>query len=457
SVELVMAMANALAGSSLGFALYCGSEDLLPGYNRRARALVSRELKNLGIEVHCNARVTRVDADSLHFESGAQPAHYDRLFWCTGAVAAPWIAESGLAVDDRGFLLLRDTLQTLDDDAVFAAGDVAVQLNHPRPRAGVFAVRQAPVLANNLRNQLLSRPLKEHHPQQRFLSLLSLGGKRAVADKRGLAVSGSWVWRWKDRIDRRFMSLFEDLPVMPSGSGTALPGQASEQAPCGGCGAKVGGDSLRTALVSLSERYPRHCPTSVTADDAAVVSSGGAVVQSVDVLRAMLADYWLMGRIAANHALSDLYAVGSQPLSAQAILTLPFATEALQQRDLEQILAGALHEFSAVDCVLVGGHSMQGPELSVGFVVNGRPAAHEGIPLPKQGLKPGDKLVLCKPLGVGALFAAHMQLRADGRDISAAIEQMLNSNRVAGELAVAHGASAATDVTGFGLAAHLRE
>ena len=457
SIELVMAMANCLAGRQLQFALYCGALDILPEYNRRARAAVSRGLESLGIEVHCNARVAGVEERRLQFESGREPADYDRLFWCTGAVAAPWVAESGLATDDRGFLLLRDTLQVLDDDSIFAAGDIAVQVNHPRPRAGVFAVRQAPVLARNLRCRLLSLPLKNHRPQRRFLSLLSLGSKQAVADKNGLAASGAWVWRWKDRIDRRFMALFEALPPMPSAPVNALPRGQAVQAPCGGCGAKVGGDSLRAALAALSARYPQHCPGSVSSDDAAIVSSHGPIMQSVDVLRAMVLDPWLMGRIAANHALSDLYAVAARPLSALAVITLPFATESLLQRELQQVLAGALHELSAVDCVLLGGHSMQGQELSVGFVVNGQTATEDHALLPKQGLQPGDQLVLCKPLGVGALFAAHMQLQADGRDLTAAIGEMLKSNRVAGQLAVEHGASAATDVTGFGLAGHLRE
>ena len=457
SVELVMAMATCLAGRKLQFALYCGAADILPEYSRGARAAVRRGLTGLGIDVHCNARVAGVDPRRLQFESGREPAQFDRLVWCTGAVAAPWVAQSGLATDDRGFLLIRDTLQALDHESIFAAGDIAVQVNHPRPRAGVFAVRQAPVLAHNLRCQLLSLPLKNHRPQRRFLSLLSLGGKRAVADKHGLAASGAWVWRWKDRIDRRFMALFEALPPMPSAPENALPGGQAVQAPCGGCGAKVGGNSLRAALAALADRYPQHCPRSVSSDDAAIVSSHGPVMQSVDVLRAMVGDPWLMGRIAANHALSDLYAVAAQPLSAQAVITLPFATETLLQRELQQVLAGALHELSAVDCVLLGGHSMQGQELSVGFVVNGQAAAEDHALLPKQGLQPGDQLVLCKPLGSGALFAAHMQLQADGRDLAAAIDEMLKSNLVAGQLAVAHGASAATDITGFGLAGHLRE
>ena len=164
-----------------------------------------------------------------------------------------------------------------------------------------------------------------------------------------------------------------------------------------------------------------------------------------------------MGRIAAQHALSDLYACGTQPLSALATVTLPYASHTILQRELQQLLAGALHEFAAADCRLVGGHSMQGGELSIGFVVNGVPMAGDGKLLPKAGAQPGDALVLSKALGTGVLFAAHMQLAADGRDVSAAIAAMLQGNAAAAEVAVAHGASACTDITGFGLLGHLLE
>jgi selenide,water dikinase len=171
----------------------------------------------------------------------------------------------------------------------------------------------------------------------------------------------------------------------------------------------------------------------------------------------MVSDPWLMGRIAANHALSDLYASGARPVSALATLTLPFSSAAIQERELKQLLAGALHEFAAVDCKLLGGHSLQGAELNIGFVVNGSPISTGRDFLAKTGLRPGDHLLLTKPLGSGALFASHMQLRADGRDIHGALEEMLVSNAQAGELAVEHGASAVTDVTGFGLLGHLLE
>jgi selenide,water dikinase len=171
----------------------------------------------------------------------------------------------------------------------------------------------------------------------------------------------------------------------------------------------------------------------------------------------MVSDHWQMGRIAALHALSDLYACGAWPVSTLAAVTLPFASNALLQRELQQLLGGALHEFAVADCRLNGGHTMQGPELSLGFVVNGIPMSPDGKLLRKTGAVPGDQLVLTKPLGTGTVFAAHMQLAADGRDVSAALSSMLQSNAIAAELALAHGASACTDITGFGLLGHLLE
>ena len=459
SVELAMAMANRLTGKSVAVDLWCGGPQILQNYNARARKMVMAALRRQGISAHLNARVERVEQGRLVMSDGARPL-YDELFWCTGAAAAPWIAASGLQTDGGGFLAVRDTLQSLDDERVFGTGDIATQVNHPRPKAGVYAVRQGPVLAHNLRALLLDKPLRHHRPQRRFLSLVSLGGKQATADKGPFSATGHWVWRWKDRIDRKFMSRFEDLPAsMPLASRGRLPelDGAKRQQPCGGCGAKVGADALGNALAQLSLQYPEHCQGE--GDDAATIPRAGAspVVQSLDVLREMVADPWQMGRIAANHALSDLYACGARPVSALAAVTLPFAGSSILQRELRQLLAGALHEFAAVDCVLNGGHSMQGPELSLGFVVNGIPLAQGQHLLPKRGLAPGDLLVLTKPLGTGTLFAAHMQLLADGRDISVAVDAMLQSNAGAAELAVAHGASACTDITGFGLLGHLLE
>ncbi len=461
SVELALAMAHRLVGHPVDLELWCGGPAILQGYSARTRKAVMAALARHGVKVALDARVDRVEVNHLLLADGRR-APFDELFWCTGAAAAPWVAACGLPVDARGFLAVTDSLQSVADARVFGAGDIATQLNHPRPKAGVYAVRQGPVLAHNLRAALLGKPLREHRPQQRFLSLVSLGDRVAAADRGFFSATGHWLWRWKDSIDRKFMARFEQLPkTMSRGNGGSLPELAGTptQLPCGGCGAKVGADPLAWVLAELAKEFPRHCPPPGTGDDTASSPGSGtaAMVQSLDMLRELVADPWLMGRIAANHALSDLYASGARPVSALAAITLPFAGPAILQRELKQLLAGALHELASADSLLAGGHSMQGPELNIGFVVNGVALAGDGRLLRKQGLVAGDKLVLAKPLGTGVLFAAHMQLAADGRHISAAVDSMLASNRPAAELALAHGASACTDITGFGLLGHLLE
>lgn len=213
-VELAMAMAARLAGRGVRVALWCAGPVILQGYNACARRAVQRALARLEVAVQVDARVARVRPGSLLLADG-RGADYDELFWCTGAAAAPWVAASGLRTDASGFLQVRDTLQTVDDDRVFAAGDIAAQVAHPRPKAGVYAVRQAPVLTHNLRAALLGEPLREYRPQRSFLSLVSLGGKRATAARGPCSATGAWVWRWKDRIDRAFMARFTDLPAGP--------------------------------------------------------------------------------------------------------------------------------------------------------------------------------------------------------------------------------------------------
>ena len=464
SVEIALAIAWQLRERPVEVALYSAASQLLPGYGRGVRRSVLAQCETLGVEVFCDHRVSRVEADTLHFQQG-QSADFNTLFWCTGASASPWIADSGLPVDARGFMNVLDTLQSTAYPEVFGTGDIAAQVNHPRPKAGVYAVRQAPVLAANLRAASLGTPLREHHPQTRFLSLLSLGSQLAAAERNVFSAHGRWVWHWKNRIDRKFMGLFLDLPARRMGAeAAAVPDDT--QAPCGGCGAKVGGVELRAALAKLRERYPQHSPhqgaqlgnqpgPQLGLDDTALIDAGQALLQSTDQLRALIDDPWLMGRIAAQHALSDAYASGARPHSALAQLSLPFADQKLQERDLAAVLDGALVTLSAADCALVGGHTMQGPELQLGFTINAVLDGQQAMS--KRGARVGDALILGKALGVGALFAAYMQQRADGRDIDAALRAMVQSNAEAAAIARRFDAHALTDITGFGLAGHLLE
>jgi selenide,water dikinase len=129
----------------------------------------------------------------------------EAILWVTDAIAPAWLAEAGLAVDKRGFVLVHATLQSVSHAEVFAAGDIAAVGPYPREKAGVIAVRQGKPLARNLRRVLMGRTPQPFVPQKKWLALISTGNKYAIASRGGWSVEGRWVWRWKDWLDRRFV------------------------------------------------------------------------------------------------------------------------------------------------------------------------------------------------------------------------------------------------------------
>jgi selenide,water dikinase len=133
--------------------------------------------------------------------------------WATGAAALPWLRGLGVALDAAGFVAVNESLQSISDERVFAAGDCATMIGHPRPRSGVFAVRQGPPLAENLRAALAGRPLARYVPQEHALALISAGDRYAVASRGGWQAEGRALWRLKDWIDRRWMRQYQLLPA----------------------------------------------------------------------------------------------------------------------------------------------------------------------------------------------------------------------------------------------------
>jgi selenide,water dikinase len=450
------------------FHLFSSGPDVLPTHNAGVRRRFRRILAERRVHVHLSSRIAEVLPHGVKDEAGREYP-LDEILWTTQAGAQPWPGEAGLAVTDSGFIKVDDTLESISHPGIFAAGDVAEMVNNPREKAGVFAVRQGPPLEENLRRALLGRRGRRFGPQKRFLSLISTGDAYAVASRWFLSAEGAWVWKWKDHIDRRFMRKFsEDLPPM-SMSDMASPGPlltddearatlAAAKMRCAGCGGKVGAGPLERALSRIVPLEREGVLLGLRgSDDAAAISipCGKVAVQSVDFFRAFCDDPYLFGRITANHALGDIFAKGAEAHSALAIAVVPYARESKVEEALHHMLYGANEALKEAGAALVGGHSSEGVDLSLGLSVTG--IADPQRLMRKGGAQPGDALVLTKPIGVGALFAADMKGAATGRWITAATHSMRQSNAPAARIFLEHGATACTDVTGFGLAGHLAE
>ncbi|MFM2275207.1 MAG: hypothetical protein RL211_1079 [Pseudomonadota bacterium] len=482
-VELLLAMQYRLRNElrrlgrnpdELVFHLFTDKKNILPTHNTGVQRIFDRVLSKRQVIVHRLATVNRVMAGRLQTISG-EVIDADEIIWVTRAGGAAWLQDTGLALDADGFIQVFDTLQTVADPNIFAAGDVASMVNFPLEKAGVFAVRQGPPLAANLRRAVQGAALAPYHPQRSWLALISTGDRHAVASRSWLGFAGGWVWTWKDWIDRRFMRRFQNLTSMNPGEMSAPPPmqgavklsqEESLQAVsamamrCGGCGAKVGATVLSRALGNL---HPLNRDDVVIGlkdpDDAAVVRvpPGKAMVHSVDFFRSFVDDPYIFGKVAANHALGDIWAMGAEAQSATAIATVPPGLESKVEDVLFQMMSGALEILNEANCALVGGHTGEGTELALGFAVNGLIGDDPARILRKSGMNPGDVLILTKPIGTGTLFAAHARLAAKGRWIDAALQSMVVSNRLGAKCLSEFGATACTDLTGFGLLGHLLE
>ncbi|MFP6809097.1 MAG: selenide, water dikinase SelD [Pseudomonadales bacterium] len=431
------------------FHLFHDGDSVLREYSPEVQKTFSEILQVRGIKVWPDFRVSRVEGKTL-YSARQEEVSLDEVFWITAAAPQAWLQTTGLQLDEGGFIAVDDTLQSLSHATLLAVGDVAHVVKHPRPKAGVYAVRQGPPLAENLRRLLLGQSPKPFQPQSEFLSLISTGDKSAIAYRNGRSIKGSWVWRWKDWVDRRFMNRFTNYPVMKVEKPNGLLDVFDEQMQCGGCGSKVSAQLLSEVLNELGVGGRLR-------DDAAVyeVPAGKVMLHTIDSFRSFVDDAYVFAQVAVTHALSDIYAMGGRPVTALAVVTVPFATAKVTKNLLRQLLAGAVSQLKADGVELVGGHTSEGMELSLGFAVNG--VVDKDVILNKDGFKDGDSLILTKALGTGAIFAADMQNKAKGVWVNSALQAMTQSNQQSLKIVLEHGVTACTDVTGFGLAGHLTE
>ena len=466
-VETALSLHQRLLGKGCSISLIHRGKRLTPEYPALASLLLKRELRAKGIEVILEKEVKKIGAKNLTLDDGSK-IDCDLPLIVTAGAPPQWLKTSGLTLDDNGFIAIKRTLQSLNHKEVFASGDIATLTCDARPKAGVFAVRAGKILAHNLRHVLTDKKLKDWYPQKRYLALIGTGNKKAMAVHGRFTLPTTRLgWIWKEYIDRKFMNRFNQLPPMPEPKPQGLhalphaenhdmndPALASMR--CLGCGAKAGFGTLQDAFMETEKLIKKHFPnatpfTQIEADSATIEINQSEIIQSLDALSAIVDDPFMLGRIAALHAMSDLHASHAKPIAALAVLTLPSAIARLQQDDITQILAGATLALTEEGASLNGGHTAEASAMQVGFSVTGTPIKGE-----QHAPSDGDILVLTKPLGIGIIMAGHAMgsPSANGIIREAAIQSMAKSNGIAAKIFAKYGLFPMTDITGFGLARH---
>jgi selenide, water dikinase len=295
-----------------------------------------------------------------------------------------------------------------------------------------------------------------------------------LAVRGSMALETSWNWRLKDWIDRNWMQMF-NFPGMKmnseiSGRPNKLNDLENEFAKnieasrmrCGGCGSKVGSDVLTSSMKTVLKNVRDRSAIIVgirQKDDVAVLKpySNEPFLQlmSVDFIKSFITDPFVFGKICAMHAMSDVFAKCGRVKTALAVPVIPFGPNKIMQDNLTQLMTGAVEALEEEGCILVGGHSTEGDELSLGLFVQGE--MDESNFLSKGGLKEDQVLILTKPIGIGIVFAGEMRFASSPEAINHAVETALISNHKAALCLQKFGARSSTDITGFGLIGHLVE
>ncbi len=445
---------KALGDTAFEMTLIDGNARLISGMTDKTAVKVQSELEARGVRIRLGERVQSITNGKLELDSGQRLAT-DLVLWATGAVAPPLLGKLGLPTDERGFLVTHPTLQTTANAPIFVVGDSGTIAKDPAPKAGVYAVRQGMYLWKNLRRTIENKPLIPYQPQRGFLKLLNTGDGRAIADYLSMTFHSKFAWWLKNGIDSKFMDKYQDYRPMEMKPPKPQPGENLMR--CMGCGGKVAGSVLSKALAELDVPQADHVLLGLDhPDDAAVVKTTGRPMSvTVDFFAAPFDDPYLVGRVAALNSLSDIFAMGAKPNVALAMATLPIGRPRQQESMLRDVLAGSLEEFRKTNTALVGGHTIEGAQLTIGFTIL---ADHgDEAPTTKGQLRPGDRLILTKPLGTGVLLAAHMQALCKADWMTTLLDSMLTSNQVAASLVGEFPLTGITDVTGFGLAGHLLE
>ena len=460
AVELALAIRKRYIRdkSNLKISIITGINGLLSSFSNHTRQTSKNALKEAGISIIENTEVLEVKKNKI-IMSDNNTLKIDKCILSTNAMAPNWLKSSDIKLNANGFIIVNSAFQT-NREFIFAAGDIVDFDNQNLHKAGVFAVRSGKPLAKSIKSYIITKSGKKYSFRKNYLALIGLSNGYTIGTKYNFSYSSKFNSFLKKYIDQKFINKFNNKSSIKNEYILDIINKTlslldinskfnfvkTNQMQCKGCAAKVPFTALKNTL-----------PENITAssDDASSISNYPQLFQTIDMINAIIPDPFLMGKIAANHSLSDIIAVKSKPIAALMMLQLPFSNVDINSRDLEQVLCGAKEIFDKHNCIINGGHTMIGKDSGpvIGFTVTGESKLKENKKSYK--IKNKDILVLTEKIGSGIIFCGINNDMIDSYFQKDVITQMTNGNFLFGNISEKLNILSMTDITGFGLANHL--
>ncbi len=412
--------------------LFTGKSGLLSNYSNSSKNSILKNLTDANINVIWKDEVSEVSKNKIVTKS-SKVYLIDRAILSTNGVPPKWLKKTNLVLSREGFIQTNKKLQT-NFNHIFASGDIINFSDKNLTKSGVYAVKSGSVLTKNIRNIILNKPLFSYHPQKYYLSIIGLSNGKALAYKFKLHFTSKLILNLKKFIDLRFINKFKLYNKIDNKKNIM---------DCKGCASKIN-------LTTLKSTLPKGIIKS--SEDATQITKGSSYVNSIDMITSIVTDPFLLGKISANHALSDIYASFAKPLSALMILQLPKSSQSIHSNDLKQIQEGAKLVLNENSCLLSGGHTMIGEDENpvIGFSIIGKK-----FKISNNKINDKDLVILTEKLGTGVIFAGVNSNVISSKYIKYVSNQLENGNIKLGKILNQINPLEATDITGYGLGNHL--
>ena len=414
--------------------------------NNKSISELKKTSKNMNISL-IESDVIEIKKNELLLSNG-EILPSDLNLISTGAQIPAWIQNSSLEKIDK-FIGIKTNLQSINDENIFAAGDVANIQDFRRPKSGVMAVRQGQILKENIFLKIQGKKLKEFRPQKNWLYIIGTYPNKALINYLFFSFHGKWCWVLKKWIDKSFMKKFSfpnklSMKKKLVSNNFKIPNQEMY---CQGCGSKVSKVTLIDYLSESSNNIE-------LADSNIVKFSNNQILQTVDHIKLFKSiDPFDFGVISYLHSQNDIVAAGGSVHSLNISVGVPFGDGNTEIFYLKSFMKG-IEYFSKFDeASIISGHSYQTFEPGITINMNGI-YGHESK---KNLAKKNNLIYLSKPLGVGYLLAAYFKNSdlLNSQDFNEVLSSMKLSNKNASEIAIKNETKSMTDISGFGLASHL--